>query len=258
MFPAAAALLCFGGVEPTQSVDAAEGRDRLVLDHVSLVRSVACRLAHRLPAQIELAELIGVGTLALVDAAGRYRASLGVPFDAFARRRVHGAMLDSLRGLDWAPRSLRQKQRALDAAIRQLRHELGREPESGEIAAALGLTEREYDQMLDDVRAAELAAIRLGGNGPHGELLVDLAVDPGESQYARLERLELERRLASGLRLLPDRERDILSCYYEGEMTLAEIGTIFGVSESRVSQLRTQAIARLRTLLSASTARKPH
>jgi len=107
-------------------------------------------------------------------------------------------------------------------------------------------------------RGWRLAAIRLGGNGPHGELLVDLAVDPGESQYARLERLELERRLASALRLLPDRERDILSCYYEGEMTLAEIGTIFGVSESRVSQLRTQAIARLRTLLSASTARKPH
>lgn len=219
------------------------------MNHVGLVRALACRLAYRLPSQIELSELIGVGTLALVDAAGRYKPSLGVPFDAFARQRVHGAMLDSLRGLDWAPRSLRQKQRALDAAIKRLRHELGREPEGREIAAAMNLSEADYDRLLNDVRAAELATIRLAGSGTAGESLLDVAVDPGEGPHARVERLELGRRLAAALAALPERERHVLSLYYEEEMTLAEVGAVLGVSESRASQLRTQAIARLRTSL---------
>jgi RNA polymerase sigma factor for flagellar operon FliA len=225
------------------------GRNRLVTDHVALVRAVACRLAYRLPSQVELSELIGVGALALVDAAGRYKPSLGVPFEAFARQRVHGAMLDALRGLDWAPRSLRQKQRALDAAIKRLRHELGREPETAEIAAGMNLSERDYDRLLSDVRAAELATIRLAGTAPSGESLVDVAVDPSEGPDARLERMEIGRRLASALALLPERERHVLSLYYEEEMTLAEVGAVLGVSESRASQLRTQAVARLRTSL---------
>ena len=228
------------------------------MEHVALVRAVACRLAHRLPSQVELSELIGVGTLALVDAAGRYKPSLGVPFDAFARQRVQGAMLDSLRGMDWAPRSLRQKQRALDAAIKQLRHELGREPEGAEIAGALNVSEAEYERWLDDVRAAELATIRLAGSSPTGESLLDVAVEPGEGQHARLERIELSRRLASALSALPERERQVLSLYYEEEMTLAEVGAVMGVSESRISQLRTQAIARLRTSLRDSVIRRAH
>jgi RNA polymerase sigma factor for flagellar operon FliA len=224
-------------------------RNRLVMEHVQLVRTVACRLAYRLPASVELSELIGVGTLALVDAAGRYRPSLGVPFEAFARQRVHGAMLDSLRGMDWAPRSLRKKQRALDAAINRLRHELGREPESAEIAAALGLTVPAYERTLDEVRGAELATIRLAGAADREDSLLDVAVDQREGQYARLERLEVRQRLATAIAGIPERERQVLSLYYEQEMTLAEIGAAMNVSESRVSQLRTQAIARLRSAL---------
>lgn len=243
-------MLTLAGVKPnTGAVTNTVARNRLVMNHVQLVRAVACRLAYRLPSSVELSELIGVGTLALVDAAGRYRPSLGVPFEAFARQRVHGAMLDSLRGLDWAPRSLRKKQRALDAAINQLRHQLGREPEGAEIAGALDLSVPEYERTLDEVRAAELATIRLAGGGGHDESLLDVAVDPTEGQYARLERLELRRRLAEALVKIPERERQVLSLYYEEEMTLAEIGAAMNVSESRVSQLRTQAIARLRASL---------
>jgi RNA polymerase sigma factor for flagellar operon FliA len=247
-------LLTSSGVKPSTDVRRnTAARNRLVMNHVPLVRAVACRLAYRLPSSVELSELIGVGTLALVDAAGRYRASVGVPFEAFARQRVHGAMLDSLRGLDWAPRSLRKKQRALDAAINRLRHELGREAEAGEIAAALDLTLPEYERTLEEVRAAELATIRLVGSGDREDSLLEVSVDAAENQYEQLERKELQRRLAVAVSRIPDRERQVLSLYYEQEMTLAEIGAAMNVSESRVSQLRTQAVARLRAALQQPT-----
>jgi RNA polymerase sigma factor FliA len=228
-----------------------EQRDRLVMDHVGLVKSVASRLAHRLPAQVEMSELISVGVIGLIDAAGRYTASLGVPFDAFARRRVHGAMLDSLRSLDWAPRSLRKKRRSVDATMGQLRHQLAREPEAAEIAAALNVSEKEYDKMLDQLRSAELASIRQA-SPVDGRGLVDIAIDRSEGPYARVERLELRAHLAKGIVQLPERERHILALYFEEELTLAEIGEVIGVGESRVSQLRTQALARLRSLLHQS------
>jgi RNA polymerase sigma factor for flagellar operon FliA len=228
-----------------------ESRDRLVMAHVGLVKSVASRLAHRLPSQVEMSELLSVGVLGLIDAAGRYNASLGVPFDAFARRRVHGAMLDSLRGLDWAPRSLRKKRRDLDASIAQLRHELAREPDAAEIAASLHLSEQDYDKMLDQLRSADLATIRQA-SPVEGRGLLDVAIDSSEGPYARVERLELRAHLANAIVQLPERERQILALYFEEELTLAEIGAVIGVGESRVSQLRTQAIARLRSLLHAS------
>jgi RNA polymerase sigma factor for flagellar operon FliA len=225
-----------------------ESRDCLVMDHVGLVKSLASRLAHRLPAQVEMSELISVGVIGLIDAAGRYKPSLGVPFDAFARRRVEGAMLDSLRSLDWAPRSLRKKRRSVDSAIGQLRHELAREPAAGEVAAALHVSENDYDKMLDQIRIAELATIRqaslLEGRG-----LLDVVIDPSEGPYAQFERLELREQLAKAIVQLSERERQILALSFEEELTLAEIGEVIGVGESRVSQLRTQAIARLRSML---------
>jgi RNA polymerase sigma factor for flagellar operon FliA len=225
-------------------------RDELVIAHVDLVKTMASRLGRRLPSQVELSELISVGVMGLIDAATRYRPSLGVPFDAFARRRIHGAMLDALRGLDWVPRSVRKLQRDVDEALTRLRYTLGREPESAEIARALGVTEPEYDRMLDDLRSAELAVVRraLGEHGEGGSLL-DVAIDGGAGPYLQLERRELRAELARALGLLPERERQILALYYEQELTLAEIGRVIGVGESRVSQLRTQAIARLRSLM---------
>ena len=130
------------------------------MEHVGLVKAMASRLAHRLPSQVEVSELISVGVLGLIDAAGRFKPSLGVPFDAFARRRIHGAMLDSLRDLDWAPRSLRKMRRDVDAAMAALRSELGASPRRDEIAAALNVSEPEYDRMLDQLRSADLATIR--------------------------------------------------------------------------------------------------
>jgi RNA polymerase sigma factor for flagellar operon FliA len=229
-----------------------EMRDRLVMDHVGLVKSLASRLAHRLPSQVEVSELVSVGVLGLIDAAGRYKASTGVPFDAFARRRIHGAMLDSLRGLDWAPRSLRKMRRDVDGTLAQLRHELKREPEEAEVAAALNVSEPEYHKMLDQLRTCDLATIRQASATGDGQSTLEVAIDTSEGPLARLERMELREHLAKAIEQIPDRERQILALYYEEELTLAEIGEVIGVGESRVSQLRSQAIARLRSLLNAS------
>ena len=227
-----------------------ETRDRLVMEHVGLVRALAGRLAHRVPSQVEVSELISVGVLGLIDAASRFKPTLGVPFDAFARRRIHGAMLDALRDLDWAPRSVRKLGRTMDGTVARLRHELGREPEEKEIAGALNVNETEYGRILDQLKTAELATIRQSTN-EDGTSSLEVAVDPGEGPYARLEREELRQLLAEAITELPDRERQILALYYQEELTLAEIGEVIGVGESRVSQLRTQAIGRLRSRLAA-------
>jgi len=224
-------------------------RDQLVMAHVDLVKALANRLRRRLPSQVEVSELVSVGVLGLIDAATRYQPSLGVPFDAFARRRIHGAMLDALRSLDWVPRSMRKLQRQAEDTIGRLRQTYGREPEAEEIAAELGISVEEYDHMLDELRTMEVAVARsFDGDGGMPNL-IDLAIDPDQGQQVRLERLELRRLLAQALQRLPERERQILNLSYVEELTLAEIGGVFGVGESRVSQIRTQAIMRLRSLL---------
>lgn len=243
------------GIRVGARVEERSDRDQLVLEHVGLVKALAQRLAQRLPAQVELTDLVSVGVLGLIDAATRYKASTGVPFDAFARRRVQGAMLDALRDLDWAPRSLRKLRRDLDAAIAKLRHQLKREPADAEIAEAMNLSEVEYDRLLDQVRSLELGALRqLDAPNQDGSSLLELVIDPDEGPEATLERTELRAHLAKALMELPERERQILALYYEEELTMAEIGSVIGVCESRVSQLRSLALSRLRVSLKESLA----
>jgi RNA polymerase sigma factor for flagellar operon FliA len=230
-------------------------RDALVLAHVDLVRALASRLGRRIPPHVDVSELVSVGVVGLIDAATRYQPSLGVPFDAFARRRINGAMLDALRDLDWVPRSVRRLQRSLEDALTKLRHELGDEPADEQIAAELGLSHERYERMLDDLRWTDLSIVRSSsGHDDDGDGL-ELAVDPDEGPHASLERTELKARLADALGEIPERERQILALYYQKDLTLAEIGAVIGVGESRVSQLRTQAILRLRSLLREWVAR---
>jgi len=161
-----------------------------------------------------------------------------------------------LRELDWAPRALRKMRRDVDAAIGRLRSTLGREPESQEIAAALQVPEAEYERMLDQLRGADLATIRQATADGDGPGALEFAVDPSDGPHHTLERQELREYLARAILQLPAREHHILSLYYKEELTLAEIGEVIGVGESRVSQLRTQALARLRSILSDILQRK--
>jgi RNA polymerase sigma factor FliA len=230
-----------------------ESRDELVMQNVALVKSLAQRLAQRLPSQVQVEDLVSAGVLGLIEAAGRYKSSLGVPFQAFARRRIHGAMLDALRDLDWAPRSLRRLRRDVDSAVASERARLGREPEEQEIASALGMTVAQYERALEQLRTLELAAAReLDAPTADGTPLLEFCVDPGESAVQTIERQELRAHLAEAIGQLPERERQILALYYEEELTLAEIGEVIGVCESRVCQLRGLAVTRLRTLLRES------
>jgi len=230
-----------------------ESRDELVMQNVALVKSLAQRLAQRLPSQVQVEDLVSAGVLGLIEAAGRYKSSLGVPFQAFARRRIHGAMLDALRDLDWAPRSLRRLRRDVDSAVASERARLGREPDEQEIASALGMTVAQYERALEQLRTLELAAAReLDAPTADGTPLLEFCVDPGESAVQTIERQELRSHLAQAIGQLPERERQILALYYEEELTLAEIGEVIGVCESRVCQLRGLAVTRLRTLLRGS------
>lgn len=234
-------------------------RDQLVMTHVDLVKAMASRLRRRLPSQVEVSELVSVGVLGLIDAATRYQPTLGVPFDAFARRRIQGAMLDALRSLDWVPRSVRKLQRQSEEVTARLRQSLGREPEGEEIAAGMNLSIDEYTQLLDEIRTIDVAVARSAQLDGEPTSLIDLVMDSGTGQHVQLERAELRQLLAKALRQLPERERQVLSLSYVQEMTLAEIGKVFGVGESRVSQIRTQAILRLRSLLRpALTSKETH
>jgi RNA polymerase sigma factor for flagellar operon FliA len=233
--------------DPVQS-----DRDRLVVEHVGLVKATAHRLAQRLPSQVEITDLISIGVLGLIDAATRYEPSTGVPFDAYARRRVQGAMLDALRDLDWAPRSLRKLRRDLDLTVSRLRHQLRREPGDEEIAAGLNLSMPAYERTLEQLRTLELGAVRSLDDQGSGPALLELCFDPDEGPEIRLQRAELREHLARAVAALPQREREILVMYYQEEMTLAEIGAVIGVGESRVSQLRSLAISRLRATLRES------
>ena len=225
-------------------------RDQLVIEHVDVVKSIANRLARRLPPSVETNDLISIGMLGLIDAAGRYRPWLGVPFDAFARRRVLGAMLDELRSLDRAPRSLRRLSREVESTLGQLRSELRREPTEAEIAKAMDMSEDEYQKAIEQLRGMEFGVMReLDATDDQGEPLIALSVGDEERPDAQLERTEMKEILAASLGTLPERERTILSLYYEQELTLKEIGEVIGVCESRVSQLRSLAVSRLRVSL---------
>lgn len=224
-------------------------RDQLIMEHTGLVKAMARRLAGRLPSQVERSELVSVGMVGLIDAASRFKPSLGVPFNAFARRRIHGAMLDSLRALDWAPRAMRKLRRDIDRVIATLRCSSRREPEAADIARALGVSEAEYERLLTALASSEQAIISHTDVDQHGCDGFDLAVEPSENQHDRLEREEMRQRLAAALGALPDREREVLALYYDQELTLAAIGTLIGVGESRVSQVRSHAIARLRSIM---------
>jgi RNA polymerase sigma factor FliA len=229
-------------------------RDRLVVNHLGLVKKVAVGLVRRLPAQVEMNELIGEGVVGLLDAARRYKPASGVPFEAFAARRVRGSMLDALRAVDTASRRTRRLERGMKMAKTGLRQTLGRDPQDKELADAMGLSNQAFARAQKQVERAESMGF-VTFEEAFGDDQRALAKAIGyveEGPDVELERSEVRAQLAEALAELPERERRVLALYYEEELTMAEIARVLDLSESRISQLRSLALSRLRTYLRAT------
>jgi RNA polymerase sigma factor for flagellar operon FliA len=225
-------------------------RDALIRQHVPLVRRLAHHMIAKLPPNVELDDLIQVGMIGLADALSRFEASQGVQFETFATQRIRGAMLDELRDGDWLSRGSRKSQKQIEQAVRALEQKLGRAPAESEIAEALEMPLADYQSLLGRVRGTQLVYLEDMGGGTDAEgesgfldrHLADADADP----MSLLKDQRLRQALVGAIDSLPERERHIMGMYYEQDMNLKEIAAVLGVTESRVSQLHSQSIARLR------------
>jgi RNA polymerase sigma factor FliA len=231
-------------------------REELILEHLPQVRLIARRIHERLPVSVSLDDLISTGVLGLISAIDRYDPSHQVKLKTYAEYKIRGAILDSLRGLDWAPRQQRRRAKLIESAIAALEQALQRAPLEEEIAKKLQLSVREYQDWLSEVRGLTLGSLENSGGEEEGKDLLRYIADTEEDWPSNLyERAELVRILAETIERMPHIEKTVLSLYYYEEMTLREIAKIVDLHESRISQLKSQAILRLRSFM---TKRWPH
>ena len=218
-----------------------------------LVRRLAHQMIAKLPANVELDDMIQAGMIGLNDALSRFDAAQGVQFETFATQRIRGAMLDELRSGDWMSRGNRKQQREIEAAVRKLEQQFGRAPAESEIAASMGLSLTDYQEMLGKVRGTQLLYLEdLGGGGEGDDDYLDRhVVDAEANPLAMLQDRRMREALVEAIKLLPEREQYVMSMYYEHDMNLKEIAAVIGVTESRVCQLHSQSIVRLRAKLRA-------
>jgi RNA polymerase sigma factor FliA len=228
-------------------------RDALIRQHAPLVRRIAQHMIAKLPPNVELDDLIQVGMIGLADALSRYETSQGVQFDTFASQRIRGAMLDELRENDWMSRSSRKGQKDIERAIHKLEQELGRAPKESEIAVSMDLALDEYQSMLTKVRGTQLVYLEdiTPGEEDSESFLDRYVADSDADPLAVLRDERMRTALVTAIETLPEREQYVMSMYYEHEMNLKEIAAVLEVTESRVCQLHSQAIARLRTKMRA-------
>jgi len=224
-------------------------REQLVLKYAPLVKRIAYHLMAKLPASVHADDIIQNGMLGLMDAIGRYEEGLGAQFETYAVQRIRGAMLDGLRENDWLPRSLRRDMRKIEAAINSLEQQFGRQPTEGELAKTLDMSLAEYQKMLQDARGHQLIYLEdFGGDGDEDYLDRHLPSNAADPLTALLDK-NMRDVLIKAIEDLPDREKTVMGLYYERELNLREIGEILGVSESRVCQMHSQAISRMRARL---------
>ncbi|MGQ7243858.1 RNA polymerase sigma factor FliA [Salinicola sp. V024] len=218
----------------------------LIEQYMPMVRRHALSLQVRLPASVELDDLIQAGMLGLLDALGRYDDSHGASFSTYANQRIRGAMIDELRSRDWMPRSVRRSARALDQAVRRLEQQLGRAPDEREIAREMGVSSDDYHRLLADANNGFLLAYD-ESDSENG--IPSVAESSSPSPLAALLDSDNRASVMAAIDALPEREKLLLGLYYQEELNLKEIGAVLGVSESRVCQLHSQAVARLRSRL---------
>jgi RNA polymerase sigma factor for flagellar operon FliA len=222
-------------------------RERLILEHLPQVRLIARRIQERLPENVALEDLVSTGVIGLISAVDNFDPSHNVKLRTYAEYKIRGAILDSLRAMDWAPRQKRRRAKQIEAAIAAAEQRLQRSPAEEEIAAQLAISIDEYHEWLVEVRGLNIASLEYVAGNQGKDLLHFLSSGLENLPSALLERAELERMLAQAIDGIPPIERTILRLYYREELTLREIARIVKLHESRVSQLKSQAILRLRT-----------
>ncbi len=235
-------------------------RDRLILTYAPLVKYVAGRLGSGLPAHVDEGDLVSYGLLGLIGAIERFDPTRDIKFETYAIARIKGAIIDELRALDWVPRSVRARARDIERAIAELESKLGRAPSDEEIAAKVGLTPEELEESLTEISRSSIAALdelwTMSGDGGDQVSLLDTIEDTeGPNPQDALAQTELREALGEAIARLPEREKLVVTLYYYEELTLREIGEVLGVTESRVSQLHTKAILRLKARLLGAQAR---
>ncbi len=232
---------------PVESVTEEE-RERLILEHLPQVRLVARKIHERLPESIALDDLISSGVIGLINAIDHFDPRQNVKLRTYAEFRIRGAILDSLREGDWAPRLKRRLARELEAGVNRAEQRLGRSPEESEIAAELKLSVDEYREKLNEVAALDIGELDYGSTAPGTKGLLQYVACPDEDSPAvQLERSELQSLMTVSIDAMPKLEKTVLSLYFYEELTLREIGEIMGIHFTRVSQIKSQAILRLRT-----------
>lgn len=231
-------------------MNAAE-REALIVDTLPLIKHIAHKVAMRLPSTVEMRDLVNAGVLGLLDAIDKFEPDRGVKFKTYAEVRVRGAILDSLRSLDWAPRSLRKKGKDLQKIYSELGQRLGRPATDEEVAEALGGNLDDFHALVDQLHGLTVGSFETPvDSDDNSDGKINYYADDGSNDpYAQYESTELTQLLADAIDELPERERMVLSLYYYEEFTMKEIGALLGVNESRVSQIHTKATLRLRTKL---------
>jgi len=236
-----------------QSVASEAERERILMEQLPQVRYIARRIHERLPRHVPFEDLVHAGVVGLIDALGKFDQSKHVQFSSYAKFRIRGAILDSLRELDWSPRELRRKGRQVEEAYNQVSVRLGHTPSENDLAREMGLRLDELQSLLAELDSLEIGSLRVESprNGKEEDLADSVASKPEETPFFQCLRSEMKQLLAEAISELPEKEQRVLALYYFEELTMKEVGAALGIGESRVSQIHSLAMVRLRARLSA-------
>ncbi len=230
----------------------ADLKDRIVLEHTTLISYIVSRIAVRLPSHVDLEDLYNTGVIGLMDAVDKYDPDKDCKFKTYAEFRIRGAILDQLRSLDWVPRSIRQKSRRVEQAYNEAEKRLGRQASDSEIAEALGIDLNDFHALLSQTRGISIVNmddLRAQSDSDHPAPSANLEDVNAEDPFTTLKTRELTQALGTGIEALPEKERLVVSLYYYEDLNLKEIGHILGITESRVCQIHSKAVGRLRARL---------
>jgi len=226
--------------------------DQLLLEQLPQVKYIARRIHERLPQHVPFDDLLHAGIVGLIDAMHKFDPTKNVRFASYAKFRIRGAILDSLRDMDWSPRDLRRKARRLEEAMQKLQTNLGRSVTAPELAQAMDMTLNEFQHLLNELRGLEVGSLQIESleDGRETNLGENLPGPPDQDPLTLYLQSERKQMLARAITFLPEREQQVLALYYQEELTMKEVGAVLGVGESRVSQIHSMAVVHLRAILS--------